>query len=378
MLATCPRSDSVVRLVQRRWRELICCVVLSTVAGCQGAEAGKTPGAGSAKARQTPEATAIRVETAVIQPSAARLQLTLPGEVEGWRDALLAAPMGGYVERVSVSAGDKVRRGQTLVAVDTATHAARRAQAKVELDSAKRELRRAKALGDALPRAQLDAADSRYKAARAAIRTADVQVARSIVRAPFSGTIVDVDIEMGEVAAPGRPLVRLVKLNPAKIVVSLSDRDVLAIKEGMVARVTTEARGGVFVGKVKHIHRAADINTRTFMADIEVPNKEHKLLPGMITSVKLDASVAEKQVVISQDWLVTRRDKIGVFVNDGGVAKWTTVGLGPVARSQVIVTQGLKSGEELVITGHRELAQGDKLLIARKGVCCVDGRVKFE
>ena len=348
--------------------------------GCNDVEAQPDP-ARPAKAATTASArsqTVARVEVAIIQPSEAKLALSLPGEVEAWRDAKLAAPLGGFVEKVHVESGDEVKKGQPLALIDTATHLARRNQMKVELDTAKRELKRAEKLGDALPGAQLDAAQSRVDAARAAYRTAEVQVARSVISAPFAGTVAMVDIEEGEVAAPGVPLIRVVKLDPVKVTASLSDRDVLAIHVGQSATVSTDARGVLLTGKVSHVHPAADLKTRSFIAEIEVDNKEHQLLPGMIAQVRVASDVAEAQMVIPQDWLVTKPTEIGVFLSADGHARWRPVKVGSVVRDQVVILEGLAPGDELVITGHRELADGDELLVARKGVCCTDGRVVFE
>ncbi len=195
--------------------------------------------------------------------------------------------------------------------------------------------------------------------------------------APFSGVVADVNTEVGEVAPPGVPLIRVVQLEPIKVSVSLSDRDVLSVKEGMKASITTDARGAIVEGTVSHIQPAADLRTRSFIAEIEVDNKDRQLLPGMIASVQLRADVAQEQVVIAQDWLVTRPDELGVFVNQGDVAKWIQVKVGPIVRNKVVILGGLKAGDELITTGHRELAEGDKLIVARRGACCTDGRITY-
>jgi membrane fusion protein (multidrug efflux system) len=172
--------------------------------------------------------------------------------------------------------------------------------------------------------------------------------------------------------------VRIVQLDPVKVTVSLSDRDVVALREGMSAKVKVKALPELFEGTVKRLHRAADLSTRAFTAEVEIPNPDEKLLPGMIASVVLDAQFEGKGLVINQDWLVTGIDQNGVFLNENGVAKWRPVQLGPVLRDQVLVTKGLKAGDQLVITGHRELADGDPLLISRQGTCCTGGRVRFD
>ncbi len=333
------------------------------------------PGAGSAS---TAERRATRVEVAVIKASAAKLELTRPGEVEASREAKLAAPLGGFIENVSVKEGARVHKGQVLALVDSATHQARRRQAKVELDAAKRELKRAKRVRKVLPEIQYDNAKTRVRAAKAALRTADVMVSRTVVRAPFSGVIDAVNVEAGEVAPPGAPMFRLLKLHPVIVNVSVSDRDVLSVSKGMAALITTDARGAQLTGKVKRIHRAADVKTRAFAVEVEVDNKKERLLPGMIATVRLQSKVADQRVVIANDWLVTKTDGLGVFVLDKGEAHYRSVKLGPIVGNRVVIESGLKVGDELVITGHRELANGDALLVARRGVCCREGRVVFD
>ncbi len=357
-----------------RWCSLASLIATATVA-CNRSDASEKH---EPRAEKVPEATRTRVETATLRQTQAKLQLRLPGEIEGSRDATLAAALGGYIESMSVEAGEVVKKGQTLVRVDSASHAARAQQAKVELTAAQRELERSKAMGDAIPKAELDAAQTRVDAAKAALSAAQVNLNYSVVRAPFAGTVAQVSAEVGEVATPGAPLLRLVKLDPAKVTVSVPGRDVVALKEGMPARVSTDGTGGLTDGKVVRIQRAADPKTRSFVVEVEVPNEEGKLLPGMIASVEIDSEATAERLIISQDWLVTGVKDVGVFVEQEDVAKWRPVQLGPVVRNQVVVETGIKAGERLVITGHRELADGDKLLVARAGVCCTDGRVVFE
>jgi len=303
-------------------KRLLCIVLL--LAGCSSAEGqgGEQP---SEQQPSVQSAVARRVEVATVQPSEARLELSLPGEVEGSRDALLGAAMGGYVERVAVESGDQVRQGQVLVRVDSASHAARLRQARVEKDAAERELERARRLGDAIPSAQLDQAETRYQAAVAALRTAQVAVGRAVVKAPFAGTVADVEVEQGEVAAPGAPLVRLVKLHPVHVVTTVPDRDVVALREGMTVRVRTEARADWHEGTIVHINPAANTRTRAFSVDVEVPNPDASLLPGMIATVHVDAEVDGDELLVPQDWIVTRREGLGVFVVADGVATWKPV-----------------------------------------------------
>ena len=327
-----------------------------------------------------PSATATRVEVATIAPTRATLELHLPGEVEGSRDAMLAAALGGYVERVMVEEGDVVRRGQVLARVDTASHGAHAAQLRVELDAATVELDRAERLAGAITAQQRAAAETRVAAARAALRSAQVQASRATIKAPFAGTVAQVDVEEGEVAAPGAPIVRLVQLDPIQVSLAVPDRDVVALREGMPVRVHAGATATPVEGAIIHVSPAADLRTRAFEVVVELPNPDGRLLPGMIAqvSVRDDPEQGAEQVVVPQYVLVTRLDGNGVFVEADGEARWRPLRVGAVVRNQVVIDEGLAAGDRLIVTGHRELAEGDEVLVMREGRCCEGGRVSFD
>jgi membrane fusion protein (multidrug efflux system) len=126
------------------------------------------------------------------------------------------------------------------------------------------------------------------------------------------------------------------------------------------------------------------MKTRSFEALIEVKNETERLLPGMIARETLDTRDGEtgdgdpERLVIAQDWLVTHPDGVGAFIEVDGVARWRSLSLGEVLRTQVVVENGLSAGDSLIITGHRELVDGDRVLVHRRGRCCTDGRVSFE
>ncbi len=247
----------------------------------------------------------------------------------------------------------------------------------MELASAEREVQRGQRLGDALAQAQRDAYQTRLDAAEAATRAARIAMSRSIIKAPFAGVVAELEADQGEIAAPGAPLLRLVDLDEVKVTISVSDRDVVALSEGMPATITTDASAGVFEGSVSHINPAADLQTRSFLVDITVDNPERRLLPGMIAQVTIDAELEGEALVVPQDWVVTKLEGLGVFIEDEGTARWRPVALGPVVRNLVIVTEGLSLGDRVIMTGQRQLEDGDPVLVVREGECCTGGRVRF-
>ncbi len=349
-------------------------LTLLALAAC--GEAGADQEARSGE-KTAPDAAATRVEVARIQPSEAAIHVGVPGEVYGSRDASLAAPMGGYVEAVRVSDGDRVAAGQVIAQVDASIRAAGLRQAEAQLALAEAELERVRQLGDLATASQLQGAETQAVVARAARDMAAAQLSRAVITAPFPGVVSNIDIEVGEFAAPGQPVARLLQLDPVTVTVTVPDRDVVSLREGMSAQVTTTATSGVLTGTVRHISPAADLRTRAFPVDITVPNPDGQLRPGMIARVDVQISRGEPALVIPQDWLVTRTADQGVFVAEDQHARWRTLKLGAILRDQVVIDEGLEPGELIVITGHRELVDGDELIISREGRCCTDGRATF-
>jgi len=179
------------------------------------------------------------------------------------------------------------------------------------------------------------------------------------------------------VLSPSMPVARVVQLNPVHVTVSVSDRDVGILHEGMPVKVSVDAVAGLFEGTMVAIDRAANLNTRTFLAEVAVDNSEGRLLPGMIATAAIGAELGEGSVVLPQDWLVTKMDGIGVFLDEDGRAAWRPVEAGTVVHDQVVINSGLEADDRLIMVGHRSLQDGDPLIVSREGVCCENGRPVF-
>jgi RND family efflux transporter MFP subunit len=358
-------------------RKFVWGALLLSSGGCNepqvdnGGAAGQLP-------KKAPKTRAIRVEVARVEPSIPTLELVRPGEVIGAREAQLASALGGFVESVPVKTGQRVRRGAVIARIDRATHQAQAELARVEVEAADRELKRLQKLGGAVASARVDQARTTYERAKAQLAIAQLRLSRAVVRAPFPGVIANLDAERGEVVAPGRTLVRLIQTNPVEVSVSVSDVDVALLSVGSQAAVSTVNQPTPILGKITRIEPAADVETRTFLVRVQLPNPDAALRPGMIARVEFSASQPSRKPLLPQDLLVTRDGVNGVFVVDPqSRARWRPVTLGRIIRGQVIVSAGLRAGERIVVVGHRSLTDNDPLIIAREGRCCPRGRVTF-
>ena len=367
------------RVLAPAWGLLLGMAVGFPAAGCKPEEAPSGAAPAGSMPKRAAQATATRVQVAVFDGATATDRLLRPGEVEGDREAQLAAALGGFVEQVRVRSGQTVQKGQIIARVDSRTYQAQEELARIEHDEAKRELERLSDLGSAVTRVRVDGARTRVERADAQRRLAQTQLERATIVAPFSGVIVDLTIEAGEVVAPGAPVGRLVVLDPVAVSVSVTDKDITTLRKGDKAQISTAGSPGWLEGQIERIEPVADSRTRTFLVRVTARNPEKTLLPGMIAQVELRRQFdADEGQLLPQDFLVTKLKGNGIFVVDEeNKARWRPLELGQVVGDQVVVRSGIKKGDRIVNVGHRSLADGDPVLVGRQGVCCENGRVTY-
>lgn len=325
-----------------------------------------------------PSVPGVRVEVAELRPSPAIATLSFPAMVTSPGDATVSAPRGGPVEAVLVDVGDRVRKGQVLVRVDAAALNQQFIIAEAQARQANLELERMKALGDAISPSQLLAAETQATIANANEQLARLSLGRAVVVSPVSGEVAWVGVHAGENAGPGAPLVRVVSTDPLELQLSVSDRDLPLLDPGAEVYFRSQAYPVAAPGILTHVAPAADPKTRTFEATVSMPNPEGHLKPGMLGRVGVMKTLEDSALVIPQDWVVTRLDSTGVYIEQDGAAAWRTITLGAYLEDQVVVSGGLEAGDRIVSKGARDLTDGDPLIVVRSGVCCTAGRVDWE
>lgn len=235
----------------------------------------------------------------------------LSGTTEAHRRSTLTPKVSSTVTRVHVRDGDAVKSGQPLVTLDTRDFVLRAQQAeaardgaKVQVDAAKIDWDRIKGLlaDKAVPQAQFDGIDARYKGALAGLRSAETAVAMaqkalrdSVVRAPFDGIIVKRMVNEGEYASlmPATQLVTIEEINPIDLRIQVPATDMAVVKMGAPVHVRFPATGQQMDLRLTRVVSASDPKTRTFAAIVEIPNPEHALRSGLYAEVTIKPGAAE-------------------------------------------------------------------------------------
>jgi membrane fusion protein, multidrug efflux system len=276
----------------------------------------------------------------------------------------------GRIEKIYVETGDRVAKGDQLFLMDRT----QLYQLKLQLSSLEKDLTRLDTLlrsGSAKQQAY-DQMKTQYDVLKTNV---DFMEENTLLRAPFSGVITGKYFENGEMYS-GSPttqsgrsaVVTVMQVDPLKINVSISEQYYPLIRTGMKARITADVYSGeAFTGTVFRKAPTISSSTRSFISEIELPNRNNLLKPGMFVRVSMDLGEVETFVVPANTVLIQEGTNIRfVFVEKDSIAERVEVNLGKRFDDQLeIISDNLKEGDLLVIEGQARLINGDKIEVIK-------------
>lgn len=322
--------------------------------GCRSSHAAPAPAADPA----------VPVRTAAVDRGPVRRPVRAAGAVAAKDERDLAFKLGGLVARVEVHAGDAVRRGQVLAALDVTEVAAVARQAREALAKAERDLARARLLrsGDAVPPAAVQDAETGVAVARAAVEGAEFNLRNAVLVAPDDGWVDRRLAEPGEVVAPGRPILRVSGRGRGFVVrAHLAERDVLDVAPGGAATVWLDARPGEPIpGRVAEVARSAAPGTGTYQVEVRLDPARgpRALLSGLTAKLEIDRAVAGAAAVPLSALLDGDGARGAVFVVDGARARRVPVEVAFLQGDRAVLSAGLDGVERVVTDGATRLADG--------------------
>ena len=333
-------------------------------------------------------------------------KITLPGTLEAFNEATLYGKVAGYVKSISVDKGDRVRHGQTLAVlevpemvdeVDQAQAGYQQAEASLNQARAEAELqgvtyRRYREVHakdpDAIANQELDQYRSKYEVAEANVKLAEAKVATAaanrdrlialhqyaVITAPFSGFVTARFVDPGALiqaatsSTQGQAIVTVQDLDTIRVYVSVPEINVPLIHIGTPASLTTAAYPGkVFTASVTRFAEALDPASRTMKTEIDVPNYQHLLRPGMYADVTLVIEKIPDALVVPDSALVVKGSKKFVWVARNGIAHEVKVETGLDNGAETEIRSGLKRDEQVVVAGKDGLAEGTAVEATKAG-----------
>lgn len=287
-----------------------------------------------------------------------RNQITLSFRVQGILELIGPESGGEWEEGATVTNGQLLARLQQSDFLSNLKSAEAQAQLdRLQFERAQRLLR-----DGAASQQEFDRAQAATEASKAALEGRRQEWQDSRILAPFHGTILKREVKAGQTVGAGAPIVMLADLSEVEVEVGVPDRLVGLLSPGSRVPVAISGLGDeVFEGEVREVGVAAREGTRLFRVVVRVANPAGRMRPGMAASVYLDDAVRTRGggALVRLSALVARGERdLAVFVVSNGVARLRPVGTGDLRDSSIVVTNGLRAGEVVVVAGASQLHDG--------------------
>ncbi|MFH0088985.1 efflux RND transporter periplasmic adaptor subunit, partial [Pseudomonas aeruginosa] len=294
-------------------------------------------------------------------------ELQAVGSLQAVREVLLAPDTSGRVTAIYFDAGQTVKEGTVLVQLYDAPEQSDRAAASAKADFAQLQLKRSQELAPtgAEPRETLEQRKAEAAQAVAAVRQLDARIQQKAIRAPFTGQLGIRRINPGQYLNAGDAIATLTQLDPLYINFTLPQQDLSKLTPGAPVQVTLDAAPGqVFDAKVSAIEPRIDGETRNVAVQALLPNAGRLLKSGMYATVRLTLPATADAIVLPLTAIQTSASGDSVVVVQGadaqGIGKAVAVPVvtGRRIGEDVVVTQGVKSGDIVVTAGQNRLPPG--------------------
>ncbi|MGI9527101.1 MAG: efflux RND transporter periplasmic adaptor subunit [Weeksellaceae bacterium] len=325
--------------------------------------------------------------------------INLQANIETDQDVQLTPEFGGVLNLL-VKEGDYVKRGQLIGRISDGGLADQVNQAKIQVDQARAQQSQAEIQRDLAKvtfekqqrlwnqrigsemqylqaktnyetaQKQVTAARQQVSAAQRGVSGAQSQLAKTQLKAPFSGRVEQVITQNGQAVGPGTPVIRLVNPSSIKAVANVPETYLSKIQKGTKAIIFLPALGRTLDSNVSLVSASINPANRTFKVEVPVPDKDGLVKPNLNAELRLNDYTSSSAIIVAET--VIKEDGNGKFVyvaqnvnNNMGVAKKAYVQLGDPSNGMVEITSGIKEGQIIITEAPSKLKDGDKVQLTK-------------
>ncbi len=334
------------------------------------------------------------VELAKASKTSLAEEITVVGNLIGDATVSVVPRAAGRLQDLSVRLGDRVSRGQRIAKIEDfeIVEQVKQAEAAAEvslatirqreadLQLAETNVERSRSLFERqlLPKQTLDDNEARYQAALAQLDLARAQntqskarldelrinLANTVITSPVNGFVAKRNVDPGAFVSQQTPVADVVDITRVRLVANVVEKDLKELTTGNNARVQVDAfPGETFAGRIARVSPVLDPATRTAPIEIEIPNPEYRLKPGMYARVGITTRTKKEALVLPATAVVDLGGRRGVFQLQNETAVFKTVQVGTEQGSVVEILAGLAEGDEVISTGAGALRDGDRVAL---------------
>jgi membrane fusion protein (multidrug efflux system) len=299
----------------------------------------------------------LSVDGIVVKGASFSNNLEITGSIEANESVVLRSEVSGLVTAINFKEGSNVSKGAVLVKINDNDIQAQLQDALTKENLSATSENRAKQLlaKGAISQEEYDIALANLRSLKAQAQIVRAQLARTTLRAPFSGKIGLRSISVGEYLTPSMAIASLMSTNPVKVSFSVPEKYVGQIKLNSPINFVTDASGKVYSGKVFAIEPGINQQTRTLQIKALAPNANNELLPGSFAKVKLALSEQKDAILVPSEAVIPVLKGKMVYISKNGKAQQVPVEAGTRTAESVVITSGLSIGDTVLTTGSMAL-----------------------
>jgi RND family efflux transporter MFP subunit len=296
--------------------------------------------------------------------------LDIQGSVDTKENILIQPEFNGTLTSLTVKAGQRVAKGQILARVDDAGMSQQLASMENQFALAKTTYERQKNLWDKKIGSEIQflQAQTQMTTAQKGVAQMKAQLSKTVIRAPFTGTIDEVFVEKGQVVGPSpQGLMRIVNLANMYVATTVPESYIGKLKTGDLVDVYLTSLGKTYKGKVRQVGNFINPNNRSFGIEVSLPNPDNLLRPNQVAKLKITDYTNKNAIVVPTG--VIQQDGTGskfVYVVEGsngktGTAKKVIVETGKSSDNVTEIVSGLSANDIIVVEGVNTISNGMKL-----------------
>src|SRR5690606_16266094 len=269
----------------------------------------------------------MEVNATVVAPRSFSNTITLSGSIEPNEQVQIRSEVSGIVRELTFREGTAVQKGQVLLRIDDSELQARLIQAQSSEQLAEDNEKRARLLleKEAISQQEYDVAHADYESAKAQTELIQAQIAKTTVRAPFSGKIGLRSISEGEYLTPSTVVANLLSINPVKVLFSVPEKYSAQVKVGQGLTFSVSGSEAKYHAEIYAIEPGVDAATRTISIRALADNREERLFPGAFARIELPLDHIESAVLIPTEAVIPVQNGKQVFLLREGKAVATQV-----------------------------------------------------
>ncbi len=310
----------------------------------------------------------VQVSAITIEPKTIDAVVTAAGTLNSRNTSVLSSKVMGKVVALTVNEGDRVTQGKLLMKIESGEISAQAYQAQAAYNNAKLQYDRIKRLFDekAATQMEMDQATLGIESAQAGLNAARAMESYTTIAAPIAGQIVEKRINLGEMALPGQPILKIEDNRNLRLETTIKEQDIRFVQPGKSVTVRIDALPGKEIkARVAQVVPAADVRTHSFIVKIDIP-AEKDLITGMYGKAFFSTGTRQA-ILVPKLALLTLSGITGVYIiSADGNAVFQMIEPGDSYGDSIEAITGLKGGDRVIVSKQDAKIDGRKVVVAEK------------